>query len=71
MSRENRSTVDFPIPTLMTMEDARQRLRLSRRMLYKLAKSRELPTIRIGRRVLVSMEALSAFIDARSTEGAR
>jgi excisionase family DNA binding protein len=60
-----------PVPKLLTLQEARKLLPLSIRMLYNLAKSRELATVRIGRRVLVSMDALAAFIDARSTGGSR
>lgn len=57
------------VPRLVTLKDARQFLPLSIRTLYKLAKSGELATVRVGRRVLVSVEGLSAFVAKCSTKG--
>lgn len=53
---------------LLTIPQAAERLCLSVDFTYRLAERGDLPVTRIGRRVLVSEEALSAFIASRTAE---
>ena len=46
----------------LTVEEAAQRLGLSRWSAYNLAKNGELPTIKLGRRVLVPKAALDRLL---------
>lgn len=49
-------------PVLIGVRDAARILGISRSFAYELVARRELPSARIGRRVLVPVAALSAFI---------
>ena len=57
--------------TLLTREEAAERLRISVRTLDDLEASGRLQAIRIGRRVLYHPETLDAFIRQQSREGSR
>ncbi|MCW5776505.1 MAG: helix-turn-helix domain-containing protein [Phycisphaeraceae bacterium] len=57
-------------PLLMPSSRAHEMLGISSRQLCKMVAAKEVPHVRIGRRVLFSPRALEAWIDAR-TEGAR
>ncbi len=54
---------------LFTMAEACSALRVSRWMLYQLIRSRQLTTIKIGRRRFVPRDALEALIERLSNEG--
>lgn len=56
------TTTETPAPQLLTMEQVRARLGVSRSTTYALAASGDLPTVRIGRSVRVSERALSAYV---------
>ena len=47
----------------VTIAEAADRLGIGRSLCYELARQGELPTIRLGRRVLVPLKALEALID--------
>lgn len=53
-------------PLAVTIEEAMQMLRLSRSTLYRYRRAGKLPTIRVGSRVLIRMEAVAAFLDAHT-----
>ena len=53
-------------PTLLTIAEAADYLRLSRSQTYTLAARRELPVVRIGRSVRVRRDKLAAWLDERS-----
>jgi excisionase family DNA binding protein len=49
-------------PHLLTVDEARQALRISRWTLYRLIQQRQLTTVKIGSRRLVPRESLEALI---------
>ncbi|MFD3686467.1 helix-turn-helix domain-containing protein [Nocardiopsis sp. NPDC058631] len=49
---------------LLTVEEAAERLRVSRWMVYNLIRSRTLRTVKIGRRRLVPVAALPECLEA-------
>lgn len=51
-------------PELLTGDEVRRILSIGKSLYWDLIWSGKLPSKRIGRRVLVSREALTAFIDA-------
>lgn len=51
---------------LLSMDEAARRVSLSRRTLDTHASTGDLPTIKIGRRRLVRIEALDAFVEQRA-----
>jgi excisionase family DNA binding protein len=53
---------------LVTIEDAAKALNMSAAKLYLLARSGDLPSVRIGRSIRVPLKALRIWIDQR-TEG--
>ena len=55
---------------VLTIEEAGQLLRISRQSAYQAARTGELPTIRIGRRLLVPRQRLLALLGEQpATEG--
>jgi excisionase family DNA binding protein len=50
-----------PEPLTMTVDEAAQKLGISRNMAYACARSGQLPVIRLGKRVLVPRAALEAM----------
>jgi len=54
-------------PDVLTVEEAARYLRIGRRLAYEMVKAGELPSLRLGRRVLVPREALRAHL-SRSSE---
>ena len=54
---------------LLSVPEAAKALGISERTLFTLTASRELRCIRIGRRVLYSVEELQRFIQQREKEG--
>ena len=54
----------------LTVEEAAQLLGISRALGYELVARGELPSIRLGRRILVPRRALDALLDAASLESA-
>ncbi|QYK49412.1 MAG: helix-turn-helix domain-containing protein [Phycisphaeraceae bacterium] len=57
-------------PALLDLHTAAQRLGLSHRTVWEMAKKGTLPTVRIGRRVLINARALDKWISARTKGGA-
>jgi excisionase family DNA binding protein len=51
------------------VEEAGRLLRLSRGSAYEAARTGQIPTIRIGRRLLVPRAALLRMLDAAGTKG--
>jgi excisionase family DNA binding protein len=49
-------------PTTYTVEEAAKLLRIGRNQAYEAAKSRELPTVRFGKRILVPRAALEQML---------
>ncbi len=54
---------------LLRIEEAADEMRIGRSKAYALARSGELPTVRIGRSVRISREALERFVTERATGG--
>jgi excisionase family DNA binding protein len=54
----------------LTVEEAAQLLGISRALGYELVARGELPSIRLGRRIVVPRRALDAMLDAASLESA-
>lgn len=52
-------------PLTLTVEEAAQALGISRTLAYEAARTGELPTVRIGRRLLVPRAALERFLSLR------
>lgn len=50
-------------PVVYSVEEAAKALRLSREMLYELIRSRQLRSIKVGRRRLVPVSALTEFVE--------
>jgi len=57
-------------PIAVPINDACRVLSIGRTKLYHLAAAGELPLVKIGRRTLVPVAALRAFVDARVKEAA-
>jgi excisionase family DNA binding protein len=57
-------------PMTYTVEEAAKLLRIGRNQAYEAAKSRELPTIRIGKRILVPRVALEQMLTKASAAAA-
>ena len=53
-----------PERRVITVNEAARLLRISRGAAYEAAKRREIPTIRIGRRLLVPLAALERMLNA-------
>lgn len=47
----------------ITVEEAAKRLGISRSLAYEMAKTKRLPTIRFGRRLVVPRQALEGLIE--------
>lgn len=63
------STSDLPLShRLLTVPEAMEALQLGRHSIYNLLRSRELPSIKIGRARRIPADALQAFIAERTSE---
>jgi excisionase family DNA binding protein len=47
---------------ILTVEEARQRLRISRNAIYQAIERREVPSVRIGKRILIPRAAFEALL---------
>jgi excisionase family DNA binding protein len=56
-------TTSRQIPEVLSVEEAGQVLRISRQSAYQAVRAGEIPSVRIGRRVLVPRHALLALLD--------
>ena len=56
-------------PATLTIEEAAELLGISRSLAYEAARSGELPTLKLGRRILVPREQLYALLGMRRHEG--
>jgi len=56
-------------PLLLTVNEACERLRISRPTLYQLLNSRRIPSIQIGRARRISVRALEKFVESQSHNG--
>ncbi|MEC3979529.1 helix-turn-helix domain-containing protein [Amycolatopsis sp. H20-H5] len=65
---EETSSENIQVHALLTMEEARQQLRISRWSLNKLVQRHQLATIRIGRRRLVPVNAVNDLIEQLRVE---
>ena len=54
-------------PLVLEVRDVAERLHLSRSFVYELIAAGELPSIRLGRRVLVPASRLAEFVDGRTS----
>jgi len=52
--------------TLLTLEEARARLRISLWSLRRLLDNRDLPTVNIGRRRFIRAEDITALVESRA-----
>jgi excisionase family DNA binding protein len=57
-----KSAANQPEARVVTLNEAASLLRISRGSAYEAAKRREIPTIRIGRRLLVPLAALERML---------
>jgi excisionase family DNA binding protein len=55
-------------PLLLSVKDAAEHLGISRGMMYELINAEEIQSIRIGRRRLISREALNRFVEVEDAE---
>ncbi|WIG56162.1 MAG: hypothetical protein OJF61_001950 [Rhodanobacteraceae bacterium] len=60
----------LPAPISVSPEDAAQMLGLGRTKTFELIRTRELPSIKIGRRTLVPVAGLHALIERHTAEQA-
>ncbi len=58
----HKSTANQPEGRVMTLNEVASLLRISRGSAYEAAKRKEIPTIRIGRRLLVPSDALERLL---------
>ena len=61
---------DMPLEYLLTIQEAADRLRVSRWSVYNLIRSNQLRTVKIGRRRLVTPAALAECIDLLGEDAA-
>lgn len=64
-----RGTVDERL--LLTVEEAARRLGIGRTLAWRLVRSGDLPSVRLGRLVRVPRGALQVWLDRRSTGAGR
>jgi excisionase family DNA binding protein len=57
------------LPDVMTVTEAAEFLRLGRNSIYEAIRRGEVPTVRIGRRILVPKVGLENLLATRSPEG--
>jgi excisionase family DNA binding protein len=57
-----------PTPRVVTVEEAATILQISRGAAYQAAKTKQLPTIRIGRRLLVPLAALDRMLSGNTAD---
>jgi excisionase family DNA binding protein len=60
--KQSKQTEPAAPPLLISVTEARKRLGIGNSLAWKLVSEGKLPTIRLGRRVLVSVDALQALI---------
>lgn len=62
-----------PTPDVLTVEEARKRLRIGRNAIYEALARNEIPSIRIGRKYLVPRVAFEAMLrgEGRAKEANR
>jgi excisionase family DNA binding protein len=61
-----RSAVPMPDRLALSVEEAGALLGMSRDLVYDLVNRRELPSVRLGRRLVVPRKALEALLDERA-----
>lgn len=54
-----------PVAATMTIEEAARELGVSRNTAYECAKTGQIPTVRLGRRLLVPRAALERMLDVQ------
>lgn len=54
----------------LTVERAGRLLAISRGLAYELVRRGEIPSVRLGRRIVVPARAIDAMLDSRSTDPA-
>ena len=52
----------------LTVDEARRRLGLSRGLMYEAIRRGQIPSVRIGRRILVPCAALKRFLDEQQQQ---
>ena len=63
MNAQEAKKSDVPA-VLYTVDEAARALRLSRSVIYELIRSDQLHTVKVGRRRLVPVAALTAYVEA-------
>lgn len=58
-------------PVVLTVEEAAELLRISRGSAYEAVRTGEIPSIRIGRRIIISRQLLLDSITRMSPDGPR
>lgn len=66
----NGGTVMEPDQLVLTVEEAGRLLRISRGLAYDMVRQGSLPTIRLGRRILVPRAALERMLEIRNPSNA-
>ncbi len=56
------------LPDVLTVPEACSVLRLGRNAMYEVIRTGEIPSLRIGRRILIPKRVLERFIDQRATQ---
>lgn len=62
-------TLDDDLPPILTVEQTAQVLGISRGLAFAAARTGQLPTIRIGRRILVPRDQLRRLLDTLPQRG--
>ena len=55
----------------LTAEEAAQQLGISMPSMYQLCRKADFPSLRVGRKILVSLSGLEKWIDKQAAEGGR
>ena len=63
--------VDDSNPIVLTVEETRKLLRLSRGATYEAIRTGQIPSIRIGRRILIPCAALDRLLEGNETNSTR
>jgi excisionase family DNA binding protein len=66
MNHSMRSITDWENQTVLSIEDVAQILGLGRSTTYESARRGELPTLRVGRRILIPVSAFSKWLNQAS-----
>lgn len=67
-SLEFQMVTSGPLPRVVTVDEAAKILRLGRQSVYEAIHRKEIPAVRIGRRLVISLAALDRLLTGEATQ---